>query len=168
MKHCVHWLKSICTGMRTNTIFYLASWGCIFDWSFQIHEWSQNTRLLHHVQSIQSHEATYTTTPPTVIPDEHHLHREEGLVSLPGMGEYHPALLLNDCCHLLWHCGVHPALLLNDCCHLLWHCGVVHCQCGSIPSCLCSRGERHSLEYHTFMCAWAVPSSSVSSVSSAK
>ena len=70
------------------------------------HKWSapcdvnftQNTRPM---QSIQSHEATNTTTPPTVIPDEHHLDRDEGLVSLPGMGEHHPALLLNDCCHLL-------------------------------------------------------------------
>ena len=70
------------------------------------HKWSapcdvnftQNTRPM---QSIHSHEATYTTTPPTVIPDEHHLHRDETLVSLPGMGEHHPALLLNDCCHLL-------------------------------------------------------------------
>ena len=70
------------------------------------HKWSapcdvnftQNTRPM---QSVQSHEATYTTTPPTVIPGEHHLHRDETFVSLPGMGEHHPALLLNDCCHLL-------------------------------------------------------------------
>ena len=51
------------------------------------HKWSascdinftQNTRPM---QSIQSHEATYTTTPPTFIPDEHHLDRDETLVSL--------------------------------------------------------------------------------------
>ena len=51
------------------------------------HKWSapcninftQNTRP---IQSIHSHEGTYTTTPPTVIPDERHLHRDEGLVSL--------------------------------------------------------------------------------------
>ena len=67
------------------------------------HKWSapcdvnftQNTRPM---QSIHSHEATYTTTPPTVIPGEH---RDKGLVSLPGMGEHHPAQLLNGCCHLL-------------------------------------------------------------------
>ena len=81
-----------------------------------------------------SHEATYTTTPPAVIPDEHHLHGEEGLVSFLCMSEHHPALLLSDCCHLLWHCGV------------------VHCQCGSTPPYLCSMGERHSLGYHSFMC----------------
>ena len=51
-------------------------------------------------------EATYTTTSPTVIPGEHHLDRDETLVTLPGMGEHHPALLLDDWCHLLWHCGV--------------------------------------------------------------
>ena len=59
-------------------------------------------------------EATYTTTSPAVIPGEHHLDRDETLVTLPGMGEHRPALLLNGCCHLL-----------------LWHCSVVHCQCGS-------------------------------------
>ena len=51
------------------------------------HKWSapcdvnftQNTRPM---QSIQSHEATNTTTPPTVIPGEHHLDRDETVISL--------------------------------------------------------------------------------------
>ena len=68
-------------------------WSALCDVNF-----TQNTRPM---QSIHSHEATYTTTPPTVIPGEHHFHRDEGLVSLPDVGEHHPALLLNGCCHLL-------------------------------------------------------------------
>ena len=77
-----------------------------------------------------------TLDPPTVIPGEHHLTRDEGLVPLTGLGEHHSALLLSDCCSLL-----------------LWHCGVVHCQCGSPPGCPCSRGERHSGGYHSYICA---------------
>ena len=89
-----------------------------------------------------------TLNPPTVIPGEHHLTRDEGLVPLTGLGEHHSALLLSDCCSLL-----------------LWHCGVEHCQCGSPPGCLCSRGERHSGGYHSYICARTVPSSSIASVS---
>ena len=86
--------------------------------------------------------------PPTVIPGEHHLTRDEGLVPLTGLGEHHPALLLSDCCSLL-----------------LWHCGVEHCQCGSPPGCLCNMRERHSGGYHSYICAWTVPSSSIASAS---
>ena len=89
-----------------------------------------------------------TLNPPTVIPSEYHLTRDEGLVPLTGLGEHHSALLLSDCCSLL-----------------LWHCGAVHCQCGSPPGCLCSRGERHSSGYHSYICARTVPSSSRASVS---
>ena len=84
-----------------------------------------------------------TLDPPTVIPGDHHLTRDEGLVPLTGLGEHHSTLLLSDCCSLL-----------------RWHCGVEHCQCGSPPGCLCSRGERHSSGYHSYICAWTVPSSS--------
>ena len=88
---------------------------------------TQNTRPLYHVQSVHSH--VLTLNPPTVIPGEHHLTRDEGLVLLTGVGEHHPALLLSDRCNLL-----------------LWHCGAVHCQCGSPPGCLCTKGIRRETQ----------------------
>ena len=104
---------------------------------------TQNSRPLYHV-----HSHVLTLDPSTVIPGEHHLTRDEAIVPLTGLGEHHSALLLSDCCSLL-----------------LWHCGAVHCQCGSPPGCLCSRGERHSSGYHSYICARTVPSSSIASVS---
>ena len=48
------------------------------------HKWSAlcDVNFTRPMQSIHSLEATYPTTPPTVIPDEHHLDRDETLVSL--------------------------------------------------------------------------------------
>ena len=44
-----------------------------------------------------------TLDPPTVIPGEHHLTRDEGLVPLTGLGEHYSALLLSDAA--LFSCG---------------------------------------------------------------